>query len=66
METVGPNISVDYVRSLNEAGRIKKRLNGGTRKDTISIPNSGYAIYRFRATNPGKMILDSKTSPVRE
>lgn len=25
-------------------------------KDTISIPSRGYAVVRFRATNPGKYI----------
>lgn len=34
-------------------------------KDTVSVPSKGYAILRFRADNPGKLIyhLDERTPP---
>lgn len=54
METIGPNITTPLVRSMNEAGKIKKSLRNRTLKDTVGIPNQGFAIFRFRASNPGK------------
>lgn len=47
------NLTTEYVKYLNENGKIKKRFKGSPLKDTISIPNGGYAVIRFRADNPG-------------
>ncbi|XP_043518680.1 laccase-5-like [Frieseomelitta varia] len=53
----GPNptnstISVDYVKQLDENGGIK-RNSDGPGKDTLAVPNNGYAVLRIRANNPG-------------
>lgn len=50
---VKENVSLDYVKQLNEEGRIHKKLSNATAKDSISVPNSGYAIVRLKADNPG-------------
>ncbi|XP_046671600.1 laccase-6-like [Homalodisca vitripennis] len=53
MGTIGDNVSLDYVRDLNERHLIPKKLINAPAKDTISVPNAGYTILRFRANNPG-------------
>lgn len=52
---VKENISLDYVKHLNEEGMIHKKLSNATAKDSISVPNSGYAIIRLKADNPGNI-----------
>lgn len=53
--TVGANVSAAEVRRENERGRILKRLDAtAPLKDTVSVPSQGYAVLRFRASNPGK------------
>nr|CAD7431404.1 unnamed protein product [Timema monikensis] len=52
METI-QNITLDTVKQLNEQGGIPKKLTGPPLKDTVSVPVSGYAVIRFRVTNPG-------------
>jgi L-ascorbate oxidase len=38
---------------LDEAGGISRRLKGAPLKDTITVPDGGYTIIRFKADNPG-------------
>uniref|UniRef100_A0A1B6D0K9 Plastocyanin-like domain-containing protein n=2 Tax=Clastoptera arizonana TaxID=38151 RepID=A0A1B6D0K9_9HEMI len=53
MDIVGLNVTLDIVREMNEQGKIQKKLVNATAKDTISVPNAGYAIIRFITDNPG-------------
>nr|CAD7440973.1 unnamed protein product [Timema bartmani] len=53
MGTVGENVTLDYIRDLNEKGKIPKKLNNAPIKDTVSVPTRGYAILRFVTSNPG-------------
>lgn len=52
--TTGLPMTLNKARSLDRSGNLK-RLTGPRPpfKDTVSIPNRGYAVIRFRATNPG-------------
>ncbi|KAK1135838.1 hypothetical protein K0M31_000410 [Melipona bicolor] len=45
-------ISVDYVKQLDEDGKLKRNFDGPG-KDTLAVPNNGYAVIRIRANNPG-------------
>lgn len=45
-------ITVDYVKQLYEDGKIKRNFHGPG-KDTLAVPNNGYAVIRIRANNPG-------------
>ena len=47
------SISKEYVRKLNEEGKIKRNLINPPQKDTIAVPDAGFAIMRFKADNPG-------------
>ena len=58
-QPLGPNldnqsstISVDYVKQLDKNGEIKRNFDGPG-KDTLAVPNNGYAVLRVRANNPG-------------
>ncbi|VEN58993.1 unnamed protein product [Callosobruchus maculatus] len=38
---------------LDQQGRLKRNFNNPPTKDSIVVPNHGYAVLRFRADNPG-------------
>ena len=41
------------MKKLNEEGSIKRNLIDPPQKDTIAVPDAGFAILRFKADNPG-------------
>lgn len=41
------------MQELEDAGKIKRRLHGAPKKDTVTVPDGGYTIIRFYADNPG-------------
>ncbi|XP_076619283.1 uncharacterized protein LOC143340829 isoform X2 [Colletes latitarsis] len=52
--TNGANLlTVDYVKRLDANNQIQRNLIDPPAKDTIAVPNNGYVILRFHATNPG-------------
>ena len=44
---------MEEVKKLNEDGKIKRNLVNPVQKDTIAVPDGGFAILRFKADNPG-------------
>lgn len=59
MERLGPNVTREAVIKLDKEGRLNRNLNQGPVKDTVTVPDGGYTIIRFLATNPGKHIVKS-------
>lgn len=53
MQKVGTFVSVDDIIAMDKAGNITRNLQSAPLKDTIIIPDGGYAILRFEADNPG-------------
>uniref|UniRef100_A0A7G3ARV2 Putative multicopper oxidase n=1 Tax=Lutzomyia longipalpis TaxID=7200 RepID=A0A7G3ARV2_LUTLO len=53
MERLAGNISAEIVQELDRSGKLYRRLKGAPIKDTVTIPDGGYTIVRFRADNPG-------------
>ncbi|XP_044756692.1 laccase-4-like isoform X2 [Coccinella septempunctata] len=53
MEKLGPNTTAEEVYRLDKAGKIKRNLKNPPWKDTVTVPDGGYTILRFHATNPG-------------
>ena len=41
---------------LDAQGGIKRNLNNPIEKDNIMMPVGGWAVVRFKATNPGKKL----------
>ncbi|XP_050695782.1 uncharacterized protein LOC126985218 [Eriocheir sinensis] len=50
-------ITRDEVIALDHQGRITRNLVNPPYKDTVTIPDGGYSVVRFRATNPGYWLL---------
>lgn len=50
-------MSIFQIKQLDEAGGIKRRLSGAPIKDTVTVPDGGYTVLRFLATNPGFWLL---------
>ncbi|XP_071438592.1 uncharacterized protein [Hetaerina americana] len=47
----------EALKELDRNGKIYRNLVDPIVKDTVSIPNGGYAILRFKADNPGYWLL---------
>ncbi|RZF49073.1 hypothetical protein LSTR_LSTR008359 [Laodelphax striatellus] len=62
IEAVGRNITFESIKEMNEQGKISKVLEGVPSKDTISVPNKGYAVIRFKTTNPGYWLFHCHVS----
>nr|CAH7760855.1 unnamed protein product [Callosobruchus chinensis] len=43
----------ESIMRLDQQGRLKRNFNDPPAKDSIVVPNHGYAVLRFRADNPG-------------
>lgn len=54
MEKLGSNVTLEEVKRRDEAGLIQRNLENAPLKDTVTVPDGGYTILRFHATNPGK------------
>ncbi|CAL1684661.1 unnamed protein product [Lasius platythorax] len=49
----GTGTTVEEIKILDKKGLLPRRKFSPPFKDTIAVPNNGYAIIRFRANNPG-------------
>lgn len=57
IEKIGTNVTLDEVKRRDQAGLIHRNLENAPIKDTVTVPDGGYTILRFHATNPGKKFL---------
>ncbi|CAG9772969.1 unnamed protein product [Ceutorhynchus assimilis] len=57
MEKVGDNVTVAQVKQRDRKGQIKRNLFDPPVKDTVNVPDGGYTVVRFHATNPGYWIF---------
>ncbi|XP_076175600.1 uncharacterized protein LOC143150907 [Ptiloglossa arizonensis] len=46
-------MSSDFILELDKNNGIPRNLVDPPSKDTLVVPNNGYTVFRFRATNPG-------------
>lgn len=53
MERMGKNVTIEEVKARDKMGLIKRNLLDAPLKDTVTVPDGGYTIVRFHATNPG-------------
>nr|ATI08981.1 laccase I [Monochamus alternatus] len=57
MERLGKNVTVEEVQRRDRQGLIKRNLLDAPLKDTVTVPDGGYTIVRFVASNPGYWIF---------
>lgn len=57
LEKIGSSLSTAQVKQMDEDGKITRKLHRPILKDTITVPDGGFAIIRFHATNPGMWLL---------
>ncbi|ODN01041.1 L-ascorbate oxidase, partial [Orchesella cincta] len=53
MERLNRTTEPHYIKELDKLGRIPRRRMNAPIKDTVTVPDGGYTIVRFRADNPG-------------
>lgn len=53
MDRLGKNVTEEEVRQLDEDGLLKRNFKDAPIKDTITVPDGGYTILRWQASNPG-------------
>ena len=53
MDRLSKNVTLQEVKELDKLGRLKRRFSGSIQKDTVTVPDGGYTIIRFHASNPG-------------
>ena len=60
-------MSEDEIRKMDLEGKLKRNFERPIMKDTVAVPQQGYAIVRFIADNPGFWMLhchlDSHSDP---
>ena len=47
-------ITVEEIKAMDARGEIHRKLNKAMKKDTIGVPDGGYTLLRFKASNPGQ------------
>lgn len=57
MEKIGSNVTLEQVAKMDKQGHIKRNLINPPVKDTVTVPDGGYTVLRFQASNPGKIPL---------
>jgi len=55
IDRLGRNVKVDKIRQLDKAGFIRRNLVDPPVKDTVSVPDGGYAAIRIHFNNPGTL-----------
>ena len=53
MQRIASNVTVEQIRHMDENGLIERNFIDAPAKDTVPVPDGGYTIVRFLATNPG-------------
>ena len=48
-------MTLEYFKELEKKNQIVKNFDSPHGRDTLPVPNNGYAIIRFRANNPGNL-----------
>lgn len=57
IDRINKSTSREEVMELDRAGRIPRKLSKAPQKDTVTVPDGGYTIIRFKADNPGMWLL---------
>ncbi|XP_002067090.2 L-ascorbate oxidase [Drosophila willistoni] len=53
LERLGENVTIEMIKQLDQFNLLKRNLDNPPVKDTVTVPDGGYTIIRFEASNPG-------------
>lgn len=53
LRRLATEITVDEIKAYDRAGLLKRNLKNAPIKDTVTVPDGGYTVIRFKADNPG-------------
>lgn len=53
MERLGKNVTTEEILELDNNNLLMRNLENPPIKDTVTVPDGGYTIIRFIASNPG-------------
>ncbi|XP_063393914.1 uncharacterized protein LOC134679036 [Cydia fagiglandana] len=53
LRRLGKDTTIEEVKAWDEAGLLKRNLKNAPIKDTVTVPDGGYTVIRFKADNPG-------------
>jgi L-ascorbate oxidase len=53
MRRLANETTIDEIKAFDEAGLLKRNLKNAPIKDTVTVPDGGYTVIRFKADNPG-------------
>lgn len=53
MRKLNHSTTVEQVKEFDKAGLLKRNLKNAPFKDTVTVPDGGYTVIRFKADNPG-------------
>ncbi|CAG9808695.1 unnamed protein product [Chironomus riparius] len=57
MDRIGTNVSLEQIKELDKAGKLKRKFADSVKKDTVTVPDGGYTIIRLFADNPGLWLM---------
>ena len=57
IDRIRKGILLSDIMSMEQNGTLKRNLDNPPIKDTVMIPNGGYAVVRFVADNPGTWMV---------
>ena len=46
-------VTLEEIKAMDARGEIPRKLDREIKKDTVAVPDGGYTLLRFHATNPG-------------
>ncbi|XP_075986047.1 uncharacterized protein LOC142983100 [Anticarsia gemmatalis] len=53
LRRLAKEITIDEIKAYDKAGLLKRNLKNAPIKDTVTVPDGGYTVIRFKADNPG-------------
>lgn len=53
MRRLANDTTIEEIKEFDRAGLLKRNLKNAPLKDTVTVPDGGYTVIRFKADNPG-------------
>ncbi|XP_070174008.1 uncharacterized protein [Littorina saxatilis] len=57
MDRLNESTSIETIKAMDRNGQLRRKFTKGILKDTVTVPDGGYTIIRFKADNPGIWLM---------